>query len=73
VFLLGYVGSNEPIGIFILLGRIATTYYFIHFLVLTPVLGKLERPLPLPESISKQVLGGGALPAGAAARPMEKA
>ncbi|HTU53694.1 MAG TPA: cytochrome b/b6 [Acetobacteraceae bacterium] len=73
VFLLGYVGSNQPIGIFILLGRLATTYYFIHFLVLLPVLGKLERPLPLPESISKRVLGGGALPAGAAARPMEKA
>lgn len=73
VFLLGYVGSNEPIGIFILLGRIATMYYFVHFLVLTPVLGKLEQPLPLPESISKQVLGGGALPAGAVARPMEKA
>ncbi len=73
VLLLGYVGSNQPIGIFILLGRLATTYYFIHFLVLLPVLGKLERPLPLPESISKRVLGGGALPAGAAARPMEKA
>ncbi len=73
VFLLGYVGSNQPIGIFILLGRFATAYYFIHFLVLLPVLGLTERPLTLPESISKRVLGGGALPAGAAAQPMEKA
>src|SRR5579875_646905 len=32
VFLLGYVGSNQPVGIFILLGRFATAYYFIHFL-----------------------------------------
>ncbi len=73
VFLLGYVGSNQPVGIFILLGRFATAYYFIHFLVLMPVLGVVERPLPLPESISKRVLGGGALPAGVPARPMEQA
>jgi len=44
-------------------------------LVILPVLGKLERPLPLPESISRAVLGrgGGPLPRGAAAKPMEKA
>jgi ubiquinol-cytochrome c reductase cytochrome b/c1 subunit len=39
----------------------------------------LERPLPLPESISQPVLvgrgggGGGPLPGGAPAKPMEKA
>ncbi len=57
------------------LGRVATAYYFLHFLVLLPMLGKLERPLPLPESISRPVTGGGGgpLPAGAAAKPMEKA
>ena len=41
-----------------------------------PLLGKLERPLPLPESISHPVLGprgGGPLPGGAPAKPMEKA
>ena len=50
--------------------------HFAHFLVILPLLGKLERPLPLPESISKPVIGprgGGPLPAGAAAKPMEKA
>ena len=35
------------------IGRVATAYYFLHFLVILPVLGKLERPLPLPESISR--------------------
>ena len=30
-----------------------TPDYFLHFLVILPVLGKLERPLPLPESISR--------------------
>ena len=33
----------------------------------------LHKPLPLPESIARAVLGGGPLPAGAAAKPMEKA
>ena len=71
---LGVVGAHKPEGIWVILGRLGTIYYFAHFLVVLPVLGKLERPLPLPESISKPVLrGGGPLPAGAAAKPMEKA
>jgi len=78
VLLLGVVGAHPPLGIWILLGRVATTYYFVHFLVILPVLGKLERPLPLPESISQPVIrrgggGGGPLPSGATAKPMEKA
>jgi len=53
---------------------VATLYYFLHFLVILPILGKLERPLPLPESISRPVVGGGGpMPSGATARPMEKA
>jgi ubiquinol-cytochrome c reductase cytochrome b/c1 subunit len=71
---LGVVGAHRPEGIWVVLGRVSTTYYFLHFLVLLPVLGRLERPLPLPESISRPVLGagGGPLPSGAAAKPMEK-
>jgi ubiquinol-cytochrome c reductase cytochrome b/c1 subunit len=53
---LGYVGANPPEGWFILVGRIATAYYFFHFLILLPVLGLIERPLPLPQSISTPVL-----------------
>ena len=56
------------------ISRVATAYYFLYFLVILPLLGRLERPLPLPESIARPVLrGGGPLPAGAAAKPMEKA
>jgi ubiquinol-cytochrome c reductase cytochrome b subunit len=71
---LGLVGAHKPEGIWIPLGRVATAYYFLHFLVLLPILGKLERPLPLPDSIARPVIGhgGGPLPAGAVARPMEK-
>jgi ubiquinol-cytochrome c reductase cytochrome b subunit len=54
--LLGVVGAHEPTGIWVVLGQIATLYYFFHFLILLPVLGQLERPLPLPASISDEVL-----------------
>ena len=56
-FVLGYVGYNPPEGYFIPLGQAATAYYFFHFIVLMPLLGKLERPKPLPESISAPVTG----------------
>ncbi len=69
-----YCGGKPPEGIYVVLSRVATLYYFAWFLVILPVLGRLERPLPLPESIAKPVLrGGGPLPAGAMTKPMEKA
>ncbi len=58
VVMLGIVGAHEPVGVWVVIGRVATLYYFFHFLVLLPVLGVFERPLPLPESISVAVLPG---------------
>jgi ubiquinol-cytochrome c reductase cytochrome b/c1 subunit len=73
VLALGAVGAHRPQGIWVVIGRVATLYYFLHFLVILPILGKLERPLPLPESISRPVTrGGGPVPGGAPAKPMEK-
>jgi ubiquinol-cytochrome c reductase cytochrome b/c1 subunit len=74
VVLLGVVGSHRPEGVWITIGRVCTAYYFLHFLFLLPILGKLERPLPLPESISRPVVtsGGGPLPGPAPAKPMEQ-
>ncbi len=72
---LGVAGGKPPEGIWVVIGRVCTAYYFLHFLVILPILGKLEKPLPLPESISNPVLpkmGGGPLPGGAVAKPMEK-
>jgi quinol-cytochrome oxidoreductase complex cytochrome b subunit len=57
---LGYVGANKPEGMFLVLGRVATTWYFFHFLILVPLLGVFERPRPLPTSISSAVLTGAA-------------
>jgi ubiquinol-cytochrome c reductase cytochrome b/c1 subunit len=56
VVALALVGAHRPEGPWVAIGRIATGYYFLHFLVILPVLGKFERPLPLPESISQAVL-----------------
>ena len=68
---LGWVGHNPPEGSFLVYGRIATAYYFLHWLVIVPLIALFERPRPLPASISQPVLGGGM--AAAAGRPMEKA
>jgi len=71
---LGWVGGNPPEGMFIVIGRIATAYYFSHLLILMPLIGRYERPRPLPQSISEPVLkGGGRAAASATAKPMEKA
>ena len=32
-------------------------YYFAHFLIILPIVSKIERPLPLPNSITEAVLG----------------
>jgi quinol-cytochrome oxidoreductase complex cytochrome b subunit len=66
-FALGWVGAHRPEGIFVVVGRITTAYYFFHFLLLLPFLGWFERPRPLPTSISTAVLKGGARLAGAGA------
>jgi ubiquinol-cytochrome c reductase cytochrome b/c1 subunit len=58
VLALGWVGDHPPEGIVVTVGHIATFYYFLHMLVLFPLIGKLERPLPLPASISAAVLEG---------------
>jgi ubiquinol-cytochrome c reductase cytochrome b subunit len=53
---LGYLGSQNPEGLFLVASRICTAYYFIHFLIVFPLLGLIEKPKPLPESITKSVL-----------------
>ena len=53
---LGVCGAHKPEGIWVILSRLAALYYFGHLLVILPILGKIERPLPLPESISNPVV-----------------
>jgi quinol-cytochrome oxidoreductase complex cytochrome b subunit len=56
VVVLGLCGANPPAGFWTPLSQVATLYYFFHFLVLLPILGKIERPLPMPLSIADAVL-----------------
>ena len=58
VIILGIVGAKPPEGMWLVIGQLSTAYYFLHFLVILPVLGTIERPRKLPHSISRPVLGG---------------
>ena len=53
---LGYLGSQPAEGGYVIASRILTAWYFFHFLVITPVLGLIEKPKPVPESITAAVL-----------------
>jgi quinol-cytochrome oxidoreductase complex cytochrome b subunit len=52
---LGWLGARPAEGIYLVLSRLATGYYFFHFIVLLPLVGKLEKPKPLPSSIFEEV------------------
>ena len=69
---LGYLGGMPAEGIYVVLSRVATAWYFLHFLVILPLLSVIETPKPLPQSLSKSVLGGSAM-AGAASAVKGKA
>ena len=59
-FLLGYVGAHPPEGNLVLIGQLGTLAYFAFFPLLW-IIGKVEKPRPLPQSIAQPVL-----------KPMEK-
>ncbi len=55
---LGYLGAMPAEEPYITWARIFTAYYFAHFLIVMPIVGVLEKPKPLPASISDAVEGG---------------
>jgi ubiquinol-cytochrome c reductase cytochrome b subunit len=58
VAILAFIGkspANEP---YVRIGQFAAAYYFFHFLILVPLIAWIEKPLPLPNSISEAVLRG---------------
>ena len=58
VLVLGYVGAMPAEGLYLLVARVATAYYFLHFLIVLPLLGFIEKTTPIPMSITDPVLGG---------------
>ncbi|TIP27839.1 MAG: cytochrome b/b6 [Mesorhizobium sp.] len=70
--LLGWLGSQPAEGSYVFMAQMATLFYFAFFLVVLPVLGLVETPRRLPNSITEAVLeknkgGGGGHPARATA------
>jgi ubiquinol-cytochrome c reductase cytochrome b/c1 subunit len=55
---LGWLGSKPPEGGYVILSRLLTAWYFIHFLVVLPLLGRVERPKPVPDSFAAAVSKG---------------
>ena len=53
---LGYVGQKPAEGVYVLIGQVATLYYFAFFLVVLPLLSRKEKALPVPKSINEAVL-----------------
>jgi len=67
---LGWLGSKPAEGNYVLAARILTAWYFLHFLIILPLLGLVERPKPVPASISDAILRkapGAAVASGGAA------
>ena len=54
--LLGYLGAKPPEGIYLFLSRVSTIYYFAFFLVIMPILSRIEKPSPMPIGISNPAI-----------------
>ena len=57
VVVLGYCGGSHAEEPYLMLSQVAAAYYFLHFLVILPLISSFERPEPLPFSITEAVLG----------------
>ena len=58
VIVLGWAGGGAPTPLRNAIGQISAAYYFLHFLVILPLVSKFETTLPLPNSITQSVLHG---------------
>lgn len=54
LFICGGAPAEEP---FVMISQVAALYYFAHFLIILPIVSSIERPEPLPYSITESVLG----------------
>ncbi len=57
ILVLGYCGGAPAAEPFVMISQIASAYYFAHFLIILPLLSRLEKPEPLPNSITESVTG----------------
>ncbi len=57
VLVLGYCGGAPAAEPYLMVSQIAAIYYFLHFFVILPIISSIERPDPLPYSITEAVIG----------------
>jgi ubiquinol-cytochrome c reductase cytochrome b subunit len=57
VAVLGYCGGAPAEEPYVMISQLASAYYFAHFLIILPLISMIERPVPLPNSITESVLG----------------
>ena len=53
---LGWLGAKPAEGIYVVAGRVLTFAYFAYFLIVLPILSRIEKARPLPNSIAEDVL-----------------
>jgi ubiquinol-cytochrome c reductase cytochrome b subunit len=53
---LGWLGSRPAEGTYVAMAQVATAYYFGFFIIIMPLLGLIEKPRKLPNSITEAVL-----------------
>ncbi|MBN9138943.1 MULTISPECIES: cytochrome b [unclassified Phyllobacterium] len=73
--MLGWLGSRPAEGIYTILSQLGTAFYFGFFIIIMPLLGLIETPRRIPNSITEAVLAktkSGGQPAGVAAAPETK-
>ena len=56
VIILGICGGKPPEEPWLRISQLASAYYFAHFLIIVPLVSRIEKPLPLPNSITEAVL-----------------
>ena len=54
LFICGGAPAEEP---YVMISQVASAYYFAYFLIILPLLSRIEKPLPLPNSITEAVTG----------------
>jgi ubiquinol-cytochrome c reductase cytochrome b subunit len=63
VIVLGICGGAPAAEPYVIISQIASAYYFAHFLIILPIISRIEKTLPLPNSITESVLAKAAAPA----------
>jgi ubiquinol-cytochrome c reductase cytochrome b subunit len=56
VLILGYCGKSPAEQPYVIMSQLAAAYYFAHFLIILPIVSRIERPAPMPNSITEAVL-----------------